>query len=231
MSITDSNIGFSGATWFPQGDEPVLIGGCGGIGSWLTFFLARAGFKVTVTDYDKVEETNLGGQLFRESDLGSYKVFAMQITTKEFCGAEINALTNRIDENSMGHHFMFSAFDNMQARKDAFNSWKRASENCSVTPIFIDGRLEFEQLQIFCVTPENMDEYELEHLFDDSEVEDAACSMKQSSHVAAMIASKMMAFFTNHMVNIYEREVIRTVPFFYEYFIPVNLTVDGAINI
>jgi len=39
-----------------------------------------------------------------------------------------------------------------------------------------------------------------------------------------MIASHMTAFFTNHIANIIERNYIREVPFYYEYFIPINLT-------
>ena len=80
-----------------------------------------------------------------------------------------------------------------------------------------------EQLQIYCVTPDRIDAYEAT-LFDDSEVEDAPCTMKQTSHSAAMIATLMTSFFTNHMVNIYEREHLREVPFHHEFFIPLAMT-------
>ena len=166
----------------------------------------------------------LKGQLFRQNDVNDTKVNAIYNIIKEFCGQEINTFTDRITVNSPTHYFMFSAFDNMQARKDLFEVWKRSIPNCPITPIFIDGRLLMEQLQIFCVTPDKIEEYEREHLFDDSEVEDAPCTMRQTSHSAAMIASHMTAFFTNHITNIYERDNIREVPFYYEYFIPVNLT-------
>ena len=56
---------FKDAPWFPERDEVVMIGGAGGIGSWLTFLLVRAGFKPTVYDFDVIEEHNIGGQLFR----------------------------------------------------------------------------------------------------------------------------------------------------------------------
>ena len=215
---------FKDAPWFPQRDELVMIGGAGGIGSWLAFFLTRAGFKPTIYDFDVIEEHNVGGQLFRNSDVGLPKVSALFNIIKEFCGSEINTFNERIDENSPTHYFMFSAFDNMRARKDLFEVWKKSIPNCPVTPIFIDGRLTMEQLQIFCVTPDRIEEYENEHLFDDSEVEDAPCTMKQTSHSAAMIASHMVGSFTNHITNIYEREIIRDVPFYYEFFIPVTLT-------
>lgn len=222
---------FKDAPWFPQRDELVMIGGAGGIGSWLAFFLARAGFKPTIYDFDIIEEHNLGGQLFRHSDIGVPKVMAVQSILQAFCGDTINTVSQAVTHETPTHHFMFSAFDNMAARKTLFEVWKRSIPNCSVTPLFIDGRLEAEQLQIFCVTPGNMDEYERDHLFSDSEVEDTPCTMKQTSHAAAMIATHMMAFFTNHITNIYEREIIREVPFYYEYFIPANLTEEYGTNI
>jgi molybdopterin/thiamine biosynthesis adenylyltransferase len=215
---------FKDAPWFPEREEIVMVGGAGGIGSWLTFFLAKAGFKAIVYDFDTIEEHNIGGQLFRVEDIGKYKVQALSDIITDYCGEYITTFLNKIDRDSPTHHFMFSAFDNMQARKDLFAVWKQSIEGCPVTPIFIDGRLIMEQLQIFCVTPDNMDEYEREHLFDDSEVEDAPCTMKQTSHSAAMIATHMIGFFTNHITNIYEREVVRDVPFSYEFFIPVTFT-------
>ena len=90
-------------------------------------------------------------------------------------------------------------------------------------PIFIDGRLEMEQLQIFCVTPDKMEEYE-KTLFDDAIVEDLPCTMKQTSHSAAMIASLMTSFFTNHITNVREGMIVREVPFYHEFFIPMGLT-------
>ena len=120
---------------------------------------------------------------------------------------------------------MFSAFDNMDARRAMFKVWKR-SWNSMNRPIFIDGRLNAEQFQIFCVTPENADVYERIHLFNDSEVEDAPCSAQQTTHTAAMIAGHMVGFFTNHITNINLRDEVREIPFMYEYFTPMNLTVS-----
>lgn len=216
---------FKDAPWFPKNNESIMIGGAGGIGSWLTLFLTRAGFCPIVYDFDIIEAHNLGGQLFRTTDINTEKVTALYNIIKEFSGQEIITINQRIDINSPSHHFMFSAFDNMQARKDLFNVWKKSIEGCSVTPVFIDGRLEMEQLQIFCVTPDRISAYE-EQLFDDGDVADAPCTMKQTSHSASLIASLMTAFFTNHMTNIYERNKARDVPFYYEFFIPMNLTVN-----
>lgn len=216
---------FKDAPWFTgDNSESVLIGGQGGIGSWLTFFLARAGFNVTAYDDDLVESHNLGGQMFSSLDIGQYKTVAVDRIVREFTDTNVNYFNTKIDEDSPTHYFMMAAFDNMKARKDLFNVWKKSFETSSVMPLFIDGRLEAEQLQIFCVTPNTADEYETEHLFLDSEVEDLPCTFKQTSHTAAMIATHMMAFFTNHISNINLRGKVRDLPFYYEYFIPANLT-------
>jgi len=215
---------FKDAVWFNKNtSETVLVGGAGGIGSWLTFFLSRAGFNPFVYDFDKIETHNLGGQLFRTQDVNKYKVTALDQIIKEYCGNEINTSKNAINLQSPTHHFIFSAFDNMKARKDLFNVWKK-SLNLPIQSIFIDGRLTLEQIQIFCVTKDNMDKYEKEYLFDDADVPDAPCTLKQTSHSAAMIASLMLSFFTNHIGNIYERNNSRYVPFFYEFYIPLVQT-------
>lgn len=217
---------FKDAPWFPKHNELCLVGGAGGIGSWLTFFLTKIGFKVNLYDFDAVEDHNLGGQLFQQADLGKPKVLAMQSIVHNFCNGNISTFNEAITRNTPHHYYSFSAFDNMEARRTLFMNWKDSwgsAENLD-TPIFIDGRLEIEQLQIFCVTPKNADKYEAQHLFHDSAVEEAPCTMKQTSHTAAMIGSLMSAFFTNHITNVYLGETLREVPFYYEFVVPMNFT-------
>jgi molybdopterin/thiamine biosynthesis adenylyltransferase len=217
---------FKDAPWFPREGEIVMIGGAGGIGSWLTYFLTKIGFRAYLYDFDTVEVHNLGGQLFRQTDINKPKVLAVEKIVQDFCGGHINTFNEAVTEGTPGHYYTFSAFDNMAARRALFNSWKRTWSITpeGVTPIFIDGRLEIEQLQIFCVTPDNALKYEEYHLFHDSQVEEISCTMKQTSHTAAMISSIMSGFFTNHITNVYEGEIIREVPFYHEYVVPMNFT-------
>ena len=236
---------FKDAPWFPKEETNVIVGGAGGIGSWLTLLLSRAGFYPVVYDFDVLEGHNLAGQLYTQKDaeIGALKVDALKGLCKHFADTDITVMNERYTKDSMSHHYVFSAFDNMQARKDMFAAWKEyvkeweefksladISKETNVNlaePIFIDGRLTAEQMQIFCVTPDLIAEYE-KHLFDDSEVEDAPCTMKQTSHSAAMIASHMVGFFTNHMTNNAVKDKDRTVPFFWEYFIPINYINENA---
>ena len=236
---------FKDAPWFPKEETNVIVGGAGGIGSWLTLLLSRAGFYPVVYDFDVLEGHNLAGQLYTQKDaeIGALKVDALKGLCKHFADTDITVMAEKYTKDSMSHNYIFSAFDNMQARKDMFAAWKEyvkeweefksladISKETNVNlaePIFIDGRLTAEQMQIFCVTPDLIAEYE-KHLFDDSEVEDAPCTMKQTSHSAAMIASHMVGFFTNHMTNNAVKDKDRTVPFFWEYFIPINYINENA---
>ena len=219
---------FKDAPWFPLDEVNVIVGGVGGIGSWLTLMLARAGFVPMVYDFDTFEIHNMSGQLVPERLIGEVKVEAVAEVVKNFTGTTIHTFNEKYTAESMSHHYVFSGFDNMQARKDMFNAWCeyvaewKDAGSPDETPIFIDGRLLMEQMQIFCVTPDRVQEYE-KHLFDDAEVAEAPCTLKQTSHSAAMIASHMVGFFTNHMTNVYAKDVIRNVPFQWEYFIPLDL--------
>ena len=219
---------FKDAPWFPKEEIYCVIGGAGGISSWLTLFLARAGFKPMVYDFDILEEHNLGGQLFPKRGIGKPKVTVLTEVVQEFANQTITVFQQRYQEDSLAHNIMFAGFDNMKARQDMYNNWKDYSLNIfegdKNQSIFIDGRLLAEQMQIFCVRASDeitMAEYEKEFLFPDSDVEDAPCTFKQTSHAAAMIAGFMTGFFTNHISNIYEGNTARQVPLYTEYFIPL----------
>lgn len=216
---------FKDALWFPKEETYALVGGAGGIGSWLTLLLARAGFKPVVYDFDRYEAHNMGGQLCKKSDISQPKVTALQKTVADFCdGEQIMVFNEKYDATKMTNPFVFSGFDNMEARSVMFIRWCQIYAN-DPSAIFIDGRLTLEQLQIFCVRggdQEAIAKYRDIHLFDDSAVEEAACTLKQTSHAAAMIAAHMVGFFTNHYGNLVSGSASRNIPFKWEYLIPLD---------
>lgn len=209
---------FRDASWFNKIDKletPIIIGGAGGIGSWLTLFLGRMLTNTTTIflyDFDTVEEVNMAGQLYSKYDIGNSKVSAIKNIVNNFSGF-INIATQnaKYDSNSLASLIMFSAFDNMKARSDMFQNWKKEAINDPDNAIFIDGRLLAEQLQVFYVTMKNADEYENKYLFLDAEVEDTNCSYKQTTHFAATIAAKMVQGFTNWIAG-----DTTELPFYYE---------------
>lgn len=228
----DLQLRFRGLDWVEQcKNRESIVGGSGGIGSWLSLFLSRAGNKLLLVDFDRVEIHNLGGQLFRKDQVGAYKVMSVR-NICEFYGQNkyVEMSTRKITEyNDMRYerfNDFFCAFDNMEARKNLFKHFlNEAPSDCS---IFIDGRLEAEQLQVFAIRRDDEDriaEYQEKHLFLDSSIEDVACTIKQTSHIASMIASVMSSVYFNHLSNIKNGVEIREVPFFTEFSSPMmNMT-------
>lgn len=214
---------FKDAPWFNTSGEEinVLIGGAGGIGSHLAFLLTRAGFIPFVYDFDIYEAHNMSGQLCKTTDIGKAKVIALQDSIKLLCDTEITIFNETYTEDSPTHNYVFSGFDNMKARKIMYESWRKQFKG-DKNAIFIDGRLSFEMFQIYCVTGDRADEYE-KTLFDDSEVQDDVCTLKQTTHIAAMIAAYMTSFFTNHITNVNTETQDRNVPFYWEYFSPAGI--------
>lgn len=216
---------FKAAPWFQEGVRPpVLIGGAGGIGSWLTVLLNRAGFETYVFDHDNLEAINMAGQLFFHSSIGKTKVDALNDVVNSLCQDSIIPNYAKVDESTMTNNIVFSAFDNMKARQDMFKTWV-SNFLGNAEAVFIDGRLTAEQLTIFVVKGNDQDaivEYQSHHLFDDSEVEELACTFKQTSHGAAMIAAHMTEMFTNWYSGVLGKDPSRSADFFWEYFIPLG---------
>lgn len=208
---------FKDAPWFdPKGEIEVIIGGAGGIGSWLALFLARQNVQISIFDMDTVEEVNLGGQFFNNNDIGQTKVQAISDWCESFTR---NALDTNLEytKDSPTHKYVFSCFDNMSARKLMFEKWAEKATNDS---IYIDGRLLAEEGSIYCVTKDKIEEYR-KTLFDDSEVLLVSCSYKSTTHCSALIASFMTSCFNNYITNVKAGMELREVPFNINFQLPV----------
>jgi len=205
---------FRDAIWFNV-DIPIIVGGAGGIGSWLTIMLARIGFpQIAVYDFDRFEAVNMAGQFVSKSDMDKFKVDALADNCSKFADHFIYPMNETFTNSSESAPIMCAGFDNMSARASMFKVWKAALETAEKPEeyLFIDGRLFAEQFQIFCVTKDNVEWYENDRLKTDAEIPDQLCTLKQTSHVAAGIASFMTSFITNHVSNVKLGEVIREVP-------------------
>lgn len=205
----------------------VFIGGAGGIGSWTALYIARALYyvnsKIVICDPDYVERHNIGGQLYGPHFIGKSKVSALKTAITGFndheSSVEITPICSRVQDLTCffggSINIFISAFDNMEARKFLFERYKSGNATDS---IFIDGRLLAEYYQIFTLTDsQSIARYEEKHLFDDSEVDEGACTMRQTSHFGGEIGSKITTIVTNWLSNKVFGSNIRDVPFYYEH--------------
>lgn len=192
-------------------DEMIIIGGVGGIGSTTALSLAKTfgGWPaIYLIDMDAVEEHNIGTQLFSTGDIGTTKVFAIQNMADNFIGPKHNF---RCINNVYGGEatpIMISAFDNMEARKQMFSSWREKDSR----QIFIDGRLRANLYEVYAVTKGREDEYE-KTLFEDSDVDDGPCTFKQTFYFSLLIGARITHVLVNYLTNKYSGEDVCNIPF------------------
>lgn len=136
--INNKTVRFSGAPWYSPGID-IFIGGQGGIGSWLSLFLARQEANIFLFDYDVVDEVNLAGQLYGQQHIGLSKSQAMKSIVEDLCGHSQVEICGKYDEESMTNKYVFSAFDNMAARKLMFEKWAEEFKD-DKEALFVDGR-------------------------------------------------------------------------------------------
>lgn len=227
LLIDETTSRFSGAEWFNEiQKQRIIIAGQGGIGSNLTFQIARmTPANITIYDDDNVEMVNMAGQLYSYRDIGKAKVNAIARMIGEYTTVrQINAINEKFTSNTETGDIMMCGFDNMEARKTFFEAWvnhvnnklEDKRKNC----LFLDGRLSMTTLQILCIRGDdlyNIERYRREFLFKDSEADETVCSMKQTTYLACMIGSLMTNLFTNFTANLLDPIIPYDLPFFTEY--------------
>ena len=213
---------FRDAPWFEE-HRSMIIGGVGGIGSWLALFLARQSADLYIFDNDSYEEVNMAGQFCKTNDINKLKTHATKDNIYDFTANRNVSCFGLYEESSITDYVVFSAFDNMKARKLMFENWANfvgdSAEKREMCTVFIDGRLNAEEAEIYVVTPDKIDEYR-KTLFDDSEASPLNCSYKSTTHCSAIIAGLMVSAYNNVVTNHKLNLDYRIVPFSIKYQLP-----------
>lgn len=199
---------FKDAPWYEQcTKENIVVVGQGGIGGNFMYCAAKTiPCTYFIIDEDVVNEINIGCQFFNKTQIGKYKVEAINETLKSQSLASIFPFKKKYtDEYSP---IIVTALDNMAARKQVFNKWKTKEDR----EILIDGRLRANYYEIFVVTPGKEEEYE-KTLFDDSEVSEGPCTFKQTAYFGMLIGARITHILVNYLTNKYMGEQVCNIPF------------------
>ncbi len=137
----------------------IKILGCGGLGSFIAFNLAKMGISdIEVYDFDKVEEVNIGTQLYRPKDLFRMKTMALKEIVKDFTDIDIKVKNEEVTEKTQFplelNNIYILTFDTLESRKLVFNKLK--DMNC----ICLDVRAGGEEFNIQVVNTSK--QYEVE---------------------------------------------------------------------
>lgn len=227
LLVSENTSRFSSALWYDKVQKHVItLAGIGGIGSHVGFLLSRLNpSNLYIYDDDVVEKSNLSGQFYSTEDFGKDKTYALARLLSKFSNYNsVYAYTEKYTINDPTTDIMICGFDNMSARRVFFNSWlKHVShklEEDRANCLYIDGRLAAEEFQVLCIKGDdnfNINRYEKEFLFSDSEADETICSYKQTSFCASMIASYMVNLYVNFCSNQCNPIINRDLPFLTEY--------------
>lgn len=183
----------------------VFMVGAGGIGSWTALSLAKMGLKkLTVMDFDIIEEANLAPQFYNQKHNELPKVLALANRINEEVGREMLIGFNLKweDYKEREQYFLendinilIMAVDSMDARIKIWNDIK-----FSGLDLIIDGRMAKEMMEIFAIYPSNEEQIKFyeQHLFPSSTVEHIPCTERAVAYNQFVIAGLIGSIIKKH---------------------------------
>ena len=122
----------------------VTLCGAGALGSHLAENLVRQGVRqLKVIDRDRVEEHNVGPQIYGESEIGAWKAEALRSRLFRAVGVEIETITRELDERNArkllaGADLVVDTFDNSASRQLVQDQCRLAGLRCLHVGLFAD---------------------------------------------------------------------------------------------
>lgn len=123
--------------------KSILVAGCGSVGSWISELLASQGYhSLSVLDFDKVDESNLGTQFYFKSDLGRPKCSQLSSNIYRKFGVKVEHINKKITQSTSKivkkYSLVIDTFDNWESRNLLSESCKKFNVDClhvGVSPI------------------------------------------------------------------------------------------------
>ena len=100
----------------------IMVCGAGALGSNLVDTLSRQGVvNISVIDDDRVEQHNIGTQVYGQMDIGKLKAIALRDRVYDATGNEIKAISKRLEQATFklakSATLVIDCFDNAQSRQ------------------------------------------------------------------------------------------------------------------
>jgi molybdopterin-synthase adenylyltransferase len=188
--------------WFDPGaiNATATVVGCGGIGSFTAFSLAKLGVQtLNLVDFDTVDEHNIPNQMFTPDQLGEPKVTALASMIRAATGCQPTTVQAALEAGIPRAPIVVSALDSMAARAEL---WKQIRYRLDVK-LFLDGRLGGENIVLYSVDPSNPTDvggYE-GTLHSDADGEDLPCTARSIIDVGFAIASLITRAVRRHYAH------------------------------
>lgn len=179
---------------------PVHLIGLGGIGSALVHPLVKLGVPMLhLWDYDpEIEPHNIPAQcIYRPSDVGDSKITAAANFLFRQEAANTCSVTyhdEAVSESTPLTGVVISGVDSMKSRRAI---WEAVAWNPEV-PLYLDGRIGGEELQLLACNPCDPDEVEWYggELFDDEAMAELPCAERTVIHPPIVLSGLIVAQIT-----------------------------------
>jgi hypothetical protein len=173
--------------------RPVILIGAGSIGSFIALFLAKAGVTdITVYDHDTVASHNVPMSLYRESDLGRFKVDALQEIVAHLTDVEIKTIPSPYTNQSLKRCSVIASVDDMDNGRMPI--WDAVRGKVDIN-LFLDTRVHEGYGELYSIRPFSQldcENYE-KTLFPNSEAVMRTCGSHGFAPISAGLASNTVA--------------------------------------
>ena len=170
----------------------ITIIGVGALGRQVALQLAAIGApRLTLIDFDTVEESNLASQGYLEADLGLLKVSA----TAEQCrrihsGIEVTEIADRFRRSMDVGSVVFCAVDKIDTRRII---WQSVRDRVS---FFADGRMTAEVIRVLTACDDRSRRHYSSTLFPQAEAHVGACTSRMTIFAANIAAGLLIQQFS-----------------------------------
>ena len=177
----------------PVRARAVVLIGAGSIGSFIALFLAKAGVTdITVYDADTVASHNVPMSLYRENDVGRYKVEALHEIVHALTGVELTIHAINYKDQTLKRCSVIASVDDMDHGRVPI--WKHVRGSPSID-IFLDTRVLEGYGELYSIVPFSSDDvtnYD-KTFFTNSEVSPRLCGTHGVAFVSTALASSAVA--------------------------------------
>ena len=179
-------------------DVAVTIVGVGAIGRQVGLQLASIGApRIRLFDFDKVDDTNITTQGYREDQVGLAKVEALK---DDIYGIDTKVRVLTTDDRFRMKYArtigdaVFCCVDSMDARKLV---WESVKERIG---FFADGRMLGEVMEVYATDSPKTSKYG-NTIFPDADANQGRCTAKSTIYTASIAAGLMVHQFTRWLRN------------------------------
>ena len=173
----------------------VTVIGVGATGRQIALQLAAMGVQwLQLIDHDKVEESNIASQGYKEKHLNHYKVTCTGGDCIEInSNLEIDITMTKFNDTIEHGDTIFNCVDRITTRREIWDMVGDAAD------FYCDGRMAAESFRVISVRDEASRLYYPTTLFAQEEAYQGSCTAKSTIYCANVIAGIMVSQFAKHL--------------------------------